>query len=96
MSDQAWREFNEGLAAIERKMKSLIDTNAGAADANLVWNYGKEVGLDSSSIELTAELDGMTVDIKFSREQVEDSWDGVVDAVTKAMLQEGARRIKRI
>ena len=74
----------------------MLDANGGGAEPNLVWNQGKEIGPDFSSIELIAELDGRTVDIKFSREQVEDSWDGVMDAVTKAMLQEGARHIKSL
>ncbi len=96
MSDQSSREFTEGMSAIEQKMRSLLDDNGGGgASLNLVWNHGKEIDFNSSSIELFAELDGREVAMKFSREQVEDAWGGVVVAGTKAVVQEGARRIRR-
>ena len=91
-----FREFSEGMSAIERAITKLIHSKVSVDSlADYSWSLIPTEASIPDAIDLDVKWTGKDVRLRFSRQQVEDAWDGVTDAFTKAMIQEAFHRLTR-
>lgn len=82
-----FREFSEGMDAIEQKIANLIHSKASVDSlADCSWSLIPTEANIPDAIDLDVKWAGRDVRLRFNRQQVEDAWDGVTDAFTKAMI----------
>lgn len=80
-------EYLQGLQNIERKITNdLKIRNIDLSSTNFLWNNGKALNLSQDSIDLEIAIEGKTLKAKFTREQLEDSWQQITRADVRACI----------
>jgi hypothetical protein len=94
METKALPEFREGLSEIERQFSASIQSKSpGGSLPDFAWSSMPTPQNIPDVVEVDVRWQGREVRLRFTRQQVEDSWSGVSDAYAKAVVQEGVRRL---
>ena len=81
-------QFLNGLKNIENKViEDLLSMGIVAKSQNFIWNNSQSFIGVPSNVSLVISLNGKNIEARFSREQLEDSWDIISRADVRATIK---------